>query len=32
MAGISLREMLVQASARGYEPLADNDMMTEDLT
>lgn len=32
MTGITLQEMIAQASARGYEPPADNEMVTEDLT
>jgi predicted HTH domain antitoxin len=31
MAGIPLREMMAQASARGYEPEVDDEMLAEEL-
>lgn len=31
MAGLPLREMIAQASARGYEPEIDDEMLAEDM-
>jgi predicted HTH domain antitoxin len=32
MAEISLREMILQASARGYEPAVDDEMLAEEMS